>query len=623
MSPTPRWKIKNGRVTSNMKKFTKNTDKIELVRLVTAGSVDDGKSTLIGRLLYDTDSLTEEHIESLKNAGGSVKDIPEHLANLLDGLKAEREQGITIDVAYRYFSTDKRRFIIADVPGHEQYTRNMVTGASTADIALLLVDARHGVLQQTKRHLFVASLLGIPHIAIVVNKMDLKRYSQKVYQGIKDEITEFAARLNLHDLQFMPISAKKGDMVVERGKNMNWYKGRTLLDYLENLQVISDRNIVDFRFPVQTVVQAANNYRGYAGTIEGGKIKKGEKIRILPSNERATVASIKNGGKAVDNAICPQTSMLSVREKVDISRGDMIVRENNIPDQSSDLEAMICWFNSEPLKTGKSYIIKHLTKSIRGRFPTITYRINVDNLHREKCRSLKINEIGKVHLDLTQPIPFDPYNRNRNTGSFIIIDEITNQTVGAGIILKKKVLDKKSEKSGNKEGIVVWFTGLSGSGKSTIAERVYEKLQNRHIRTEWLDGDITREHLCKDLGFSKKDRDTNIERVSFVAGLLSKHGVIVLATYISPYRKQRKLARKQAENFAEVFVKASVKECERRDVKGLYKKARKGEIENFTGISDPYEKPTKPELTIDTKKDTVAESAQKVLDYLRDQGYIE
>jgi len=606
-----------------MKKFTKNTDKIELVRLVTAGSVDDGKSTLIGRLLYDTDSLTEEHIESLKKAGGSVKNIPEHLAHLLDGLKAEREQGITIDVAYRYFSTDKRRFIIADVPGHEQYTRNMVTGASNADIALLLVDARNGVLQQTKRHLFVASLLGIPHIAIVVNKMDAVRYRQTVYQRIKEDILNYAAGLNLHDLQFMPISAKKGDMVVERGKKMNWYKGRTLLDYLENLQVISDRNIVDFRFPIQSVVKADRGYRGYAGTIEGGKIKTGEKIRVLPSQEKATVASIKNGGKATANAICTQAVMLGVKEKVDISRGDMLVRENNIPEQSSDLEAMVCWFSSEPLKPGKSYIIKHLTKSVRGRFPKITYRINIDDLHREKSQSLKLNEIGKVHLDLTQPIPFDSYNRNRNTGSFIVIDEITNQTVGAGIILRKKVLDKKSEKSGNREGIVVWFTGLSGSGKSTIAERVYEKLQNRHIRTEWLDGDITRESLCKDLGFSKKDRNINIERVSFVAGLLSKHGVVVLATYISPYRKQRNLARKQAENFAEVHVKASVKECERRDVKGLYKKARNGKIENFTGISDPYEKPTKPELTIDTKKDTVAHSAQRVLDFLREQGYIE
>ena len=607
-----------------MKKFTKNTDKIELVRLVTAGSVDDGKSTLIGRLLYDTDSLTEEHIAALTKAGGgSIKNIPEHLADILDGLKAEREQGITIDVAYRYFSTDRRRFIIADVPGHEQYTRNMVTGATNADIALLLVDARHGVLPQTKRHLFIASLLGIPHIAIVVNKMDARHFRQSVFSKIKDDIITYAGGLNLHDLQFLPISAKKGDMVVERGNNMNWYKGRTLLDYLENLQIVSDRNIIDFRFPVQTVIKAARNYRGYAGTVEGGKIKIGEKIRVLPSQERATVAGIKNGGKSVSNAICSQAVMISVKEKVDISRGDMLVRATNIPDQSSDLEAMVCWFDSEPMKIGKSYFIKHLTRSVRGRFPKITYRINIDNLHREKCRSLKLNEIGKVHLDLNQPMPFDSYHNNRNTGSFIVIDEITNQTAGAGIILKKKFLDKKTEKSGNKEGIVVWFTGLSGSGKSTIAARVYEKLQNRQVRVEWLDGDVTRQTLCKDLGFSKRDRNTNIERVSYVAGILSKHGVIVLATYISPYRRQRRFARRQAENFAEVYVKASVKECERRDVKGLYKKARAGKIENFTGISDPYEKPTQPELVIDTKKDTVAESSQRIIDYLRTQGYIQ
>jgi len=607
-----------------MKKNITNQN-IELVRLVTAGSVDDGKSTLIGRLLYDCHAIYEDQLSSIAKASKQRGKDEVDLALLTDGLSAEREQNITIDVAYRYFQIPKRRFIISDVPGHEQYTRNMVTGASNADIALILVDARKGMVIQSKRHLFLATLLGIPHILIVINKMDAASYAEKVFEKIKTDFVNFAARLNIHDLQFIPISALKGDMVVGRGDNMNWYKGYTVFDYLENLQVVSDRNLIDFRFPVQLVVRPHQDFRGYAGKIESGIIRIGDTVVILPSGKKTKISSIMVDGKKRREAFCPQSVILTLKDKIDVSRGDMIVRENNLPDISDNFEASVCWFSEEPLKKNKSYIIKQATKTTRCFVDLLRYKINIKNLHRQETNALVLNEVGRVYFKTNDSLAFDSYSQNKNIGSFIIIDEMTNNTVGAGIIVDKvqKIVPiQEREMIIAPKGAILWFTGLSGSGKSTIADKIFDFLSKKGVECERLDGDIVRKSLTKDLGFSKEDRDKNIERASFVAGLLSRHKVIVLATFISPYRKHRELARKQAENFIEIFVDAPLDICEKRDPKGMYKKARAGKIEFFTGIDDVYEKPKRPDIELKTDKMSLDQCVEVILNYLHEKGFL-
>lgn len=602
-----------------------NLDNMELVRICTAGSVDDGKSTLIGRLLHDCESVFEDQLLALEKSASKVgKEVD--LAHLLDGLKAEREQGITIDVAYRYFSTPKRRFVIADVPGHEQYTRNMVTGASTANVAMILVDARKGMLIQSKRHLFIASLLNIPHILIVVNKMDLMGYDQDVFNKIKNDFQEFSGKLNLKDLQFIPVSALKGEMVVERGNNMNWYSGRTLIDYMENIQIGSDKNMIDFRFPVQYVVRPNQDFRGYAGRVESGSIKKGEKVKIMPSGRTSRVESIYVHGERAEQAFAPQSALITLEDEIDISRGEMIVRENNLPMVGREIESTINWMGELPLELNKSYFIKHGTKTTRCYINKIRYRLNINDLHREETDKLKLNEMGRVIITVNEPLLFDAYSQNKNTGSFILIDEGTNNTVGAGIIIRKGGSSEniiESNKVKKNRGAVLWFTGLSGSGKSTIADKLHEVLQGLGARSERLDGDIVRESLTRDLGFSKEDRDKNIERVSYVAGLLSKHDVLVLASFISPYRANRELARQKANDFIEIFVDATLDTCIKRDVKGHYKKALAGEIESFTGISDPYEHPERPDLHIKTDETTLDECVEKIISYLKEKNYIE
>lgn len=594
---------------------------IELVHLVTVGSVDDGKSTLIGRLLYDCQSVFEDQVEAIRKTSQQkgFKDIDYSL--LLDGLSAEREQGITIDVAYRYFSTPKRRFIIADVPGHEQYTRNMVTGASNADLAILLIDARKGMLIQSKRHLFLASLLGIPHILFVINKMDLVNYDKEVFRKIKVDLTDFATKLNIYDLQFIPVSALNGDLVVQRKRNMKWYNGSTLLSYLENLEITSDRNLIDFRFPVQLVLRPNMNFRGYAGKIESGIIKQGEEVIVLPSHKKSTIKSIIIDSQKRDLGFNPQTAVIVLNDELDISRGDMIVRVNNLAEVANSFEAMVCWFSEEPLRENKSYLIKHLTQSTRAYINKLRYRINIDDLHRQPAENLELNDIGRVCLKTHQPVMFDAYENNKSTGSFIIIDEITNNTVGAGLILHK-IIESSKEKKDIGKGAVIWFTGLSGSGKSIIADRVCKYLRKKNIACQRLDGDIMRKALSKDLNYTKEDRNKNIERAAFVAELLSKHGVIVLASFISPYRKQRNKVRKQVGNFIEVFVNASIQICERRDTKGLYKKAKAGKIQNFTGISDPYQAPKQPEIELKTDQENIKESTNKIIKYLEQKGFV-
>lgn len=591
-----------------------NSD-IELLKLVIAGSVDDGKSTLIGRLFYDLNEIYEDQMESIKKLSSKQGKKEVDLSLLTDGLSAEREQKITIDVAYRYFSNSKRRFVLADVPGHEQYTRNMVTGCSDSDLAIILSDAEKGILEQSKRHLFIASLMGVSHILVVVNKMDLVGYKKEVFEKIKDDFTDFAAKMKIHDLQFIPVSSLKGDMVVKRGKNMDWYQGPTVDSYIENVEIAVDTNLVDFRFPVQLVLRPDQKFRGYAGQIEGGIIKKGEKVKVLPSGRNTKIKSIIVGREEKDFAFTPQPAVLTLEDEVDASRGDMIVRENNLTEVGKSFEANVCWMAEEPLDKNKSYIIKHTTKSTRCFIDKIVYKLNINTLHREEADKLHLNEIGKLEITSTQPLMFDSYSQNESTGSFILIDEMTNNTVGAGVILKASEEEKE-----RKRGFVLWFTGFSQSGKTTIADKVYEELKKRGILVERLDGDIVRESLSKDLGFSKEDRDENIRRISFVSDILSRNGIGVIATFISPYKKTRKIVRDKATDFIEVFCKCPLEICEKRDKKGLYKKARDGEIENFTGISDPYEAPENPEIELKTDKESIEDCVKKVINYLEDKG---
>jgi len=608
-----------------MVQITHNPNR-QLIHLVTAGSVDDGKSTLIGRLLYDSQAIYEDQLGSIEKASqqrGFKDDLDYSL--LTDGLSAEREQGITIDVAYRYFSTPNRRFVVADVPGHEQYTRNMITGASKADLALILVDARKGLLTQSKRHLFIASLLSIPHIAVVINKMDLVNFDQSVYENIKQEFINFSAKMSLKDIEFIPTAAPSGDMIVERGTNMPWYGGHTVFNYIDTLEISTDRNLIDFRFPIQNVIRPNQDFRGYCGKVEGGVIKIGEEVLVLPSKKRTKIKSIIYDNSEQNYAFNPQSIVLSTTDELDASRGEMIVREKNLPEISNELDAMICWFSDEPLDIKREYLIKHTTKTSRCSFDEIIYRLNINTLHREKSDKITLNDIARIHVVTNESLYFDPYIRNRNTGSFIIIDPLTNNTVGAGIIQKSRKHSTNGEqlKKKNNEGAVVWFTGLSGSGKSTVADKVYKILKKKNIPVERLDGDEVRKTLTKDLGFSKEDRDENINRISYVAKLLSKHGVIVLASFISPYKKQRAKVKKEVNNFVEVFVNAPLDICKKRDVKGHYKNAKSGKVKKFTGVSDPYEKPSNPDLEINTDAETVDESVEKVMTYLRKINLIE
>lgn len=475
-------------MTSNMKNTSNyklpNTA-LELVRITTAGSVDDGKSTLIGRLLYDCNAIFQDQLDAIKKASKhsnsqSGQDID--LSLITDGLSAEREQKITIDVAYRYFTTKKRRFIISDVPGHEQYTRNMVTGASTADIAIILVDARRGVLTQTRRHLFVASLLSIPHILVVVNKIDDMKYSQQVFEEIKQAVIECTVRLKIEDLQIMPISALRGDMVVNRGTNLNWYQGSTLYDYLENVQITGDRNLIDFRFPVQYVLRPHQNFRGYAGKVEGGIIRSGDAVTILPSGKKSTIKSIIYDDKEQAEAFSPQSVVLTLNDERDISRGDMIVREKNLPEVSNHFEATVCWFAEQAMQPGKSYLIKHTTRTTRCQIDTLRYRLNIDTFHREPAAQLKFNEIGRVYITTHVPLLFDPYYKNRNTGGFIIIDELTNATVGAGVMLDAVKGAATKTLTTSQPGTIVHLSGLPPAAQAKVFKALAKTLKKRGIK---------------------------------------------------------------------------------------------------------------------------------------------
>jgi len=595
-------------------------NKTQLIRLVAAGSVDDGKSTLIGRLLYDTDSVSIDQLEAAKAASERRGSDEIDLSLITDGLAAEREQGITIDVAYRYFSLPDRRFIIADVPGHEQYTRNMVTGASTADIGILLVDASQGLTEQSKRHLSIASLLGIPHIVMILNKMDLVDYQEESFENIKDEITDFAAKLNIQDLQYIPVSALEGDMVVNRKGNMDWYNGPTVLSYLEHIAVSPDRNLVDFRLPVQTVLN--NNIgRGYAGKIASGSIKTGEEIVVLPSEKTSKIETITVAGGNKEQAHTPESAVVYLEDELDISRGDMIARIGNQPIKSQQFQAQLCWMNENNLDTNKTYLLKHNSKTVRCELD-LQYKLNIDSLHREEANKLKLNEIGKVEITSHKPIMLDSYEKNRNTGNFILIDDHTKNTVAGGMIIQP-VDEEVGTKFKLNQAVTLWFTGLSGAGKSTIANKLKQELEHKGVNSQRLDGDILRDTVCSDLGFSEADRRENIKRAGFIAKLLSQNGVLTLSSFITPYLDQREKLRDQiGAKFIEVFVDAPLDVCEQRDVKGLYEQARAGEIDNFTGISHPYEKPKDPDIHIKTDEVSPDESVDKILKFLQEQEHL-
>ena len=602
----------------------------ELLRIATAGSVDDGKSTLIGRLLHDTKSIFEDQLEAVERS--SV-------------LRAEREQGITIDVAYRYFATARRKFIIADTPGHIQYTRNMVTGASTANLALLLVDARKGVLEQTRRHALLSSLLRVPHLVLCVNKMDLVDYDQTVYDEIREEFTGFAAKLEITDLGFVPISALEGDNVVERSTNMPWFEGQPLLGQLEEVHIASDRNLVDNRFPVQTVIRPQSaehrDYRGFAGSVVGGIFKQGDEVMVLPSRKTSTISGIDTPNGPVTQSFPPMAVTLLLEDELDISRGDMICRPSNQPTASQRFEAMVCWFDeTSSLQTGMPYQLKHTTRWVPAEVEELRYELNVDTLHRDlSAETLEVNDIGRISIHTTSPLFFDEYRLNRTTGSFILVDPATNHTVAAGMIIgavgeaaaaasesvvagditfhPSKLSRKERWTALKTSGATIWMTGLSGSGKSTIATAVEHTLVSSGHSAFMLDGDNLRHGLNADLGFSEEDRAENVRRVGEVAKLMAEAGGIAIVSLVSPYRAERDKVRAAHEEagipFHEVFVDTPLEECERRDPKGLYAKARAGEITNLTGVGSPYEAPQSPELTTDPDLETAVRQVLSLL----------
>ncbi len=624
-----------------------NYENKSLLRFTTTGSVDDGKSTLIGRLLYETNCIFEDQYAAVEKTSKMRGDDRVDLALLLDGLAAEREQGITIDVAYRYFTTDKRKFIIADTPGHEQYTRNMVTGASNSELAIILIDARHGVITQSKRHGFLISLLQIPHLVVAINKMDLVEYAEETYNRIVTEYKEFSQKLDIHDISFIPISALDGDNVTTRSANMPWYEGHTLLHMLENVHVSADRNYVDFRYPVQNVLRPNLNFRGFAGTITSGTIRVGEEIAALPSGKTSKIESIVTMDGNLQEAHTGQAVTLTLEDEIDISRGDMIVRTHNLPNVGNTFDANLCWMDEDHLNTRGHYLLKHTTQKVKAYITNINYKIDVNTLHREKTDTFELNEIGRVSIKTSQPLFFDNYNINRGTGSFILIDPVTNRTVAAGMIrgVTQDVKDVTSskhaeahqstnvrweegmlsrsawEKRNGHKGAVLWFSGFSGSGKSTVAKKLVGKLFEQGCQVQMLDGDNVRHGLCGDLGFSDHDRSENIRRIGETAKLFFEQGNIVACTFISPFREDRDFVRSilPAGSFIEIHVKCDIEVCKRRDPKGLYKKAIAGEIKDFTGISSPYEEPENPEIVVETDIESVDTMVQRILEILKEK----
>ncbi|MBM3997196.1 MAG: sulfate adenylyltransferase subunit CysN [Planctomycetes bacterium] len=642
-------------IATDINEYLRAHEHKSLLRFITCGSVDDGKSTLIGRLLYDSKMIFEDQLTAIeadsKKFGTQAGKLD--LALLVDGLAAEREQGITIDVAYRFFSTDKRKFIVADTPGHEQYTRNMVTGASTASLAVILIDANKGVLTQTRRHSYLVSLIGIRHIVLAVNKMDMIGFSQEVFAKILADYCEFAKQIGLTDIVAIPISALNGENITEPSDKTPWYKGPTLMHHLETVEIDDERQAGPFRLPVQWVNRPDQHFRGFSGLITGGKVRKGDRLRVLPSGKESKVARIigsaacglafgenvanaKPQAAEMDEAVVEQSVTIVLEDEIDVSRGNILARADALPAVADQFEVTVIWMAEEPMLPGRQYWIKIGAKQAVATVTGLKHKTNVNTLEKLPTRTLELNEIGVCNMSLDQPIAFDPYVENRDTGGFILIDRLTNSTVGAGLIqsaLRKaenihwQALEINKEAHAaikNQKACILWFTGLSGAGKSTIANLVEKRLYSMGHHTFLLDGDNVRHGLNRDLGFTDEDRVENIRRVAEVAKLMVDAGLIVLVSFISPFRSERRMARALVSEgeFIEVYVNTPLSVAEARDPKGLYKKARAGQLKNFTGIDSAYEPPESAELVLDGSQLSPEEAADRIVRYLADRESI-
>lgn len=640
-------------IATDIEAYLKQHERKQLLRFITCGSVDDGKSTLIGRLLYDSKMLYEDTISQLEADSKKVGTTGGKFdpALVTDGLKAEREQGITIDVAYRYFSTAKRKFIIADTPGHEQYTRNMATGASSADLAIILIDARHGILTQTRRHSFIVSLLGIRHVVLAINKMDLIDFSEQRFNQICDEYRGFAARLDLPDLHFIPISALNGDNVVDPSPSMPWYRGATLMSFLESVYIDSDRNLRDFRMPVQLVNRPNLDFRGFCGTIASGTIRAGEEVMILPSRQKSRVKQIVTFDGNLEEAFAPLAVTLTLQDEVDASRGDMIVRAGNLPRTADTFDAMLVWMNQDAMVPGKTYLFKHTSQTLPGSIETLAYRIDVNTLHRSPAPNLELNEIGRVRVSLNAPIHFDPYRNNRTTGAFVVIDRITNATVAAGMILDREsnparravwddvpadenaddsvteasqVSSEERRSRFGQKSVTVLLTGLTGSGKTAIAVATERKLFDAGRAVTRIDGEQLRRGLSSELGYSAEDRSENLRRGAHLANALNDAGLVCIASFVSPNESVRQRVGNTIgrDRFLVVHVATPVEICRTRDTKGQYAKADSGELKNFPGVTAIYEPPTEPDLVLDAGKDSIDKCADAIIELLKSKQCI-
>lgn len=624
----------------DIKAFLDQDEKKDLLRLLTAGSVDDGKSTLIGRLLFDSKKLYDDQLSALerdsKRMGHAGEDID--YALLLDGLKAEREQGITIDVAYRYFSTNKRKFIIADTPGHEQYTRNMVTGASTANLAILLVDARTGVITQTKRHTYIVSLLGIKHVVVAINKMDLVDFSQERYDEICADYKSFITGLNIPDINFIPISALKGDNVVDRSDRMRWYHGKSMLEFLETVHVGSDRNFEDLRFPVQFVNRPTLHFRGFSTTMASGIIKKGDTIKALPSGQTSKITSILGAAGEQENAFPPQAVTITLADEIDISRGEMIVHPDNMPRSERHFEAMMVWMDEKPMNPNTQFYIKHTTNTTKARFDQIKYKVDVNTMEKSEIGHLELNEIGRVVLTTVKPLFFDPYIKNRETGSFILIDPVSHNTCAVGMIIdklqdkdllsritseeRKKIIrgealvsTKEREQKYNQKGATIWITGLHGSGKNNLAYDLERKLFENGATVILMDGSTVRTGLSKELDYSPADRAEHLRRVAEVCKILNDQGIITICSFISPKENIRKQISDiiGKDKFHLVYMNATLEFCKNHKPE-FYKKVEEAKLEHIPGIHEEFEKPAKANISLLPQDEDT--NIKKILDYL-------
>jgi bifunctional enzyme CysN/CysC len=614
---------------SKFDSYLKAQESKGLLRFITCGSVDDGKSTLIGRLLYESKVIFQDQMAALeadsKRSGTRGGELD--FALLVDGLAAEREQGITIDVAYRFFATDKRKFIVVDTPGHEQYTRNMVTGASTAELAVLLIDARKGILSQTRRHSYLVSLLGIRHVVLAVNKMDLVGFDRETFDDIEKGYRTFAAQIGLEKIQAIPVSAVHGDNIVEPSPHTSWYQGPTLIHFLENVVTGTEPQAGSFRMPVQWVNRPDPEFRGFAGTIVSGEVRPGDPVRILPSGRESEVARIVTSEGDLDFAVAGQSITLTLTTEIDVSRGD-IVAASTAPIQVADqFQATVVWMADDPMLPGRAYIMKIGARHVLATVGFLKYRININSLEHVAAEKLELNDIGVVEIHVDSPIPFQPYKESRELGGFVLIDRLSHNTIGAGLLhfslrradnIHWQALDinKRVRAQQKKQhACLLWFTGLSGAGKSTIANLIEKRLVSMGRHTYLLDGDNVRHGLNKDLGFTAQDRVENIRRVGEVSKLMVDAGLIVLASFISPFRAERQMVRDllEADEFLEVFIDTPLCVAEQRDPKGLYKKARRGELKNFTGIDSPYEAPEQPDIRIDTTELTPSDAAEAII----------